>query len=649
MPRPRHLLNIDGSCFEDLAAITRALAALDNADRTRYRNENADAIAQCDSRRLLIVAGPGSGKSRLFLARIRYWLARTTDEKIYVATFVRKLVSDLRADLRSKLDDTDRQRVAVTTLHTLARSLVERNAGTKRWPMQRYIRVIDRQWADVTWADVLAFHPDLSPLVYTLRAVEDQLHTDLPDSSPDWVAVRATYRRLCQFYNAAGFAYLIRFAREAVEERPALADYQFWIADEYQDFNACEDRLIAALTEPADGVLLAGDDEQALYQTLKASTPDIIIGHYGNPAFAKAMLPFCSRCGFYIARAASTFMGLHRVGSAIAKVYLPIAVDLRAPRVRVVAAATPTTAVDYVRTFIEGHREQYEAYLEGRGSGEISDPFLLILSQSGNLTLSGTSAADKELHDLVDGFAEDSSSRSVDYRRVMSYLAAGRHEDDNFSVRKVLDYEDFTVAEVHDLIVMAIDQTVNLVVVVAERHPDVIAKVRAIEAALHKPVADLAHAVAEVGSHVVLTDLPALAAEFEAYPPGADPRYQEDEEAIETAGAVPPVALMTMAGSKGLSAHHVIVLGCDDVNMSYTTPLTFFVALTRARESLHLIVAAKAGGSKGPHRFLFDLPADCCDYIAFRKTGRVVEPLTDVADLVQRFAVWAKFAAKRSS
>jgi superfamily I DNA/RNA helicase len=57
---------------------------------------------------------------------------------------------------------------------------------------------------------------------------------------------------------------------------------------------------------------------------------------------------------------------------------------------------------------------------------------------------------------------------------------------------------------------------------------------------------------------------------------------------------------MTMAGSKGLSAHHVIVLGCDDVNMSYTTPLTFFVALTRARESLHLNEACrKAGCAEG--------------------------------------------------
>jgi hypothetical protein len=62
---------------------------------------------------------------------------------------------------------------------------------------------------------------------------------------------------------------------------------------------------------------------------------------------------------------------------------------------------------------------------------------------------------------------------------------------------------------------MAIDRTVNLAVIVAERNPVIIAKVRAIAAAFQKPVADVAHAVAEVTKRVVLTDPPALAAEFE--------------------------------------------------------------------------------------------------------------------------------------
>jgi superfamily I DNA/RNA helicase len=44
-----------------------------------------------------------------------------------------------------------------------------------------------------------------------------------------------------------------------------------------------------------------------------------------------------------------------------------------------------------------------------------------------------------------------------------------------------------------------------------------------------------------------------------------------------------------MVGAKGLSAKHVIVLGCEANNMERTTPLEFYVALSRARETLHLV------------------------------------------------------------
>ena len=77
--------------------------------------------------------------------------------------------------------------------------------------------------------------------------------------------------------------------------------------------------------------------------------------------------------------------------------------------------------------------------------------------------------------------------------------------------------------------------------------------------------------------------------------------------------------------AKGLSAQHVIVLGCDSTNMGYTTELQFYVALSRARESLHLITALKAKGAKAAHEYVYDIPEECCEYVAFKRDGS--EPL----------------------
>lgn len=97
---------------------------------------------------------------------------------------------------------------------------------------------------------------------------------------------------------------------------------------------------------------------------------------------------------------------------------------------------------------------------------------------------------------------------------------------------------------------------------------------------------------------VEVSDPAQLALELDADPMLSTSVADEGETPIEKGGGISAVELLTIVGAKGLSAKHVIVVGCDDVNMAHTTPLAFYVALTRARESLHLITAAKAGGAK---------------------------------------------------
>ncbi len=640
----RYLLNLDGSCFDDLTAVSAALEHLPDAERIAYRDSNATEIACAEAARMLLVAGPGAGKSHLFISRIVHWIEKHGDKNIYVSTFVRKLIQDLEGDIKQRLSEDDQTRVQSTTLHTLARSLLERNGGVAGLPFGKYIRIIDRSWTPVVWCDALAFHPDLVGSAYTSKNLDGQFHTELLDDSSEWTELRATYARLCQFYNAVGFSNLIALAQLAVAENPALNEHQLWIIDEYQDFNPSEDHLIRNLTDGADAVLLAGDDEQALYQTLKASNPDIVIGHYNNAAVAKAMLPFCSRCSYHVCRAASAFISNHRSDEAIEKIYLPLNVRETAPRVQIVATAAPGSAVDYIRKFLEDHSTEYAEYIENRKSGRDSDPFLLILGQSGGLTLKKAIPAEKELEKLVAEASGEAESRSADYMRVTNYALAGWYENDNFAVRKLLHQERLKTDEVHELIAEAMKSSRTLGDVVAERHAEAIRKARAV--ALHLAETDGVEdqAAAEIDGLIGLADVTALAREITAHPiRRASARDEEDEEAIETVAAVLPVALMAITGSKGLSAHHVVVLGCDDLNLGKTTPLAFFVALTRARESLHLIVSAKAGGSKSAHPFVCELPSDCCDYLAFKKTGRAIETLADIGELQKRLAVWGSY------
>src|SRR5665213_48543 len=114
-----------GQAFTEprLKEIKAELQALANEDRRAFRDQNAASIAKHQDPRLLIVAGPGTGKSYLFMQRIHEWINRHPEKSIYVTSFVRKLVKDLDNEIKtSDLSPEERKLITVTTLHGLARS-----------------------------------------------------------------------------------------------------------------------------------------------------------------------------------------------------------------------------------------------------------------------------------------------------------------------------------------------------------------------------------------------------------------------------------------------------------------------------------------------------------------------------------------------
>ena len=89
------------------------------------------------------------------------------------------------------------------------------------------------------------------------------------------------------------------------------------------------------------------------------------------------------------------------------------------------------------------------------------------------------------------------------------------------------------------------------------------------------------------------------------------------------------VELMTIMGSKGLSADHVIVIGFDDVNMGRVTKNAFYVAMTRARKSLHILTALKSGGATRAHNFLNQLPESHAEFYSYKKSRHIKTDLRD--------------------
>jgi hypothetical protein len=638
-PLPRPMFNAEGQVFdEDIEDLYSALDVLTNEERADYRRVNAEAIASHESPRILIVAGPGSGKSFLFLERIKYWVGQYPDATIGVASFVRKLVSDLSTEVSQRLSEEHQQRVSVSTIHSLARSLVERGKGARGHPRVAHVSIIAERWQTIVWRDVLAFLPTASNKSYTWKALQDCFYTETFPSEDEWTAIFAWYETLQCFYNAVGFADMIYIARLALDDTPSLNAHKFWVIDEYQDLNAAEDHLIRSLTVGASGVLLAGDDEQAIYQEMKRSSPDIITSYYSGSEFANAMLPYCSRCSYFVCLAAASFIATGRIESAIRKIYLPVEVDLSAQRVQIVATAAPSSAVDYVERFMREKDVELSEYLSRVAQGKEHDPFLLILRTNRSLEFLGNSQA--RLTTLIDKYSALGAQRSADYWSVMDYCTVAQRPEDNFALRKVLAHQELSVEDVHQLLEEALTRGCRLAELEADSVKRALEQSNTVFGIVWASALSTSEKVDALSAVLRITDHNRLVSDLDA-----GTTIDEGEEAVETADSARPVELLTIVGSKGLSAHHVIVLGCDKLNMSRATRLTFFVAMTRARQSLHLLVSAKAGGGDAPHPFILELPERYCDYLVHTAKGD--EALNGRDALRQRFETWA-WVAKSS-
>jgi DNA helicase-2/ATP-dependent DNA helicase PcrA len=240
-------------------------------------SETGDLLAQLDvdQRRaaeildgpLLIVAGPGSGKTRTLTYRIAHLVRHhgVAAEKCLAITFTRRAADEMRHRLRVLLDDVWQQ-IPIMTFHALGLSILQEywNAAG----LQRGFRLASeaerltllQQARDISESQARRLLPVISRAKRTRTAPEDVRHAQALDA----------YRRALEVRNLVDYDDLIGLAAEVLESDAGLrVHYQkryAWVCiDEYQDVDEQQVRLIKLLV-PEDGNICAiGDPDQAIY------------------------------------------------------------------------------------------------------------------------------------------------------------------------------------------------------------------------------------------------------------------------------------------------------------------------------------------------------------------------------------------------
>ncbi|KAF1691568.1 DNA helicase UvrD [Pseudoxanthomonas jiangsuensis] len=258
---------------------------------------------------VLIIAGPGSGKSFTLVERIVYLITQkgVAPESLLVVTFTDKAARELTTRISNRLSGLDIKfnvnEMYLGTFHSICLRLLEDNEEYTR--LKRSFTLFDqfdqqyflyqnvkefRAIADanlVMGDDGIGRWNQSENLLHWLNKVrEEALDADVLAQAPE-VEVKALgllfrrYQELLAEHNALDFSGIQFEALQLLEMHPQVleemrAKLAYLMVDEYQDTNTIQERLLLLLAGEKKNLCVVGDDDQGLYRFRGATIRNIL-------------------------------------------------------------------------------------------------------------------------------------------------------------------------------------------------------------------------------------------------------------------------------------------------------------------------------------------------------------------------------------
>ena len=227
---------------------------------------------------LLVLAGAGSGKTRVITQKIAYLIQECgfNPANIAAITFTNKAAREMQERITHMLGEKPKG-ITISTFHSLGVRLLREEATVLGYKPRFSI-------FDAT--DCQAIVADLSGSVdkATIRRLQSIISNwknglvtpdaarHLASNETEALAARVylSYAATLKAYQAVDFDDLIVLPVELFSQHPAVLEkwqnkLRYLLVDEYQDTNACQYTLLKLLTGPRAAFTAVGDDDQAIY------------------------------------------------------------------------------------------------------------------------------------------------------------------------------------------------------------------------------------------------------------------------------------------------------------------------------------------------------------------------------------------------
>ena len=247
----------------------------------------------------LVIAGAGSGKTRVITCKIAHLLAQGVEPwRIMALTFTNKAAREMRERISAMAGDDVASRLWMGTFHSIFARLLRNHAGLLGFKSSYTIydtadsRALIRSIVRAMDLDEKIYKPAaiacdistaknalISPEAYSLD--RELTEADRRARRPRTAEIYKAYRDRCHTADAMDFDDLLYHTNVLMRDHPeVLRHYQeffrYVLVDEYQDTNFAQHLIVLQLTRESGRLCVVGDDAQSIYSFRGANIRNIL-------------------------------------------------------------------------------------------------------------------------------------------------------------------------------------------------------------------------------------------------------------------------------------------------------------------------------------------------------------------------------------
>ena len=248
---------------------------------------------------LLILAGAGTGKTRVITMRVAHMVEKGVDPaNILAVTFTNKAAAEMRERLAKMIEPAQAKKVTMSTFHALCLRILRTNID--RLGYKHNFSIYDE-------GDQLGL---IKKIITRTAAKDEKLDPNVAKAAISkaknngWAppkddetllgAVFARYRIELKTANAVDFDDLLLLTVQLLSEHADVQQrwrqrFRYIMVDEFQDTNRLQLELVRLLANEKHNVAVVGDDDQSIYGWRGAEVSNILEfeHHFPNPRIVK--------------------------------------------------------------------------------------------------------------------------------------------------------------------------------------------------------------------------------------------------------------------------------------------------------------------------------------------------------------------------